>query len=198
MSGGHVVVYIAMDQVGWFAIAGPPGRLYWGACSSTSSANHPILSLRQIPYFAMDGPVGCVRVGLLPEGCTVVAVTPFFHVVAATFPFLRPPSALRRHFYRLLRRRSVWVVGTCCTRPWHQGTCVRSEQLATVPSWTVRLSSSPATLRSGEQDAEGRLGRDGCVAGARQTPGRTNTGGECTYFAASHTLFPSASADLQG
>ena len=43
-------------------------------------------------------------------------------------------------FNRLLRRRSAWVVGTCCTRPWRLGTCVRSERLATVPSWTVCLS----------------------------------------------------------
>ena len=53
---------------------------------------------------------------------------------------------LRRRSYQLLRHRSVWIVGTCCTRPWHQGACVRSEQLATVPSWTVCLSCSPATL----------------------------------------------------
>ena len=49
-------------------------------------------------------------------------------------------------FNRLLRRRSAWVVGTCCTRPWRLGTCVRSERLATVPSWTVCLSCSPTTL----------------------------------------------------
>ena len=35
------------------------------------------------------------------------------------------------------------VVGTCCTRPWCQGACVRSELLATVLSRTVFLSSSP-------------------------------------------------------
>ena len=36
-------------------------------------------------------------------------------------------QTLRRPCYRLLRHRSVKVVGTCCTRPWCQGACVRSE-----------------------------------------------------------------------
>ena len=36
------------------------------------------------------------------------------------------------------------------------------------------------------------------MAGDRRTPGRTNTGGEYAYLAASHTLLPSASADPQG
>ena len=45
-----------------------------------------------------------------------MAATALFHVVAATLPFLRPPSTLRRPFCRLLRHRSFQVVGTCCTR----------------------------------------------------------------------------------
>ena len=89
--------------------------------------------------------------------------------------------ALRRPFHRLLRHRSAWVVGTCCTRPWCQGACVRSEQLATVPSWTVCLSCSPATHRVWGAKKQ-RVGRDGCVAGDRRTPGRTSTGGELLYF----------------
>ena len=36
------------------------------------------------------------------------------------------------------------------------------------------------------------------MADDRRTPGRTNTGGEYTYLAASHTFLPSASADPQG
>ena len=72
---------------------------------------------------------------------------PFPHVghAGARLRYQRLPS-LRRPFYRLLRRRSVWVIGICCTRPLCQGACVRSEQLATVPSGAVSLSRSPTTL----------------------------------------------------
>ena len=61
----------------------------------------------------------------------------------AKSPETQIATTLRRPFYRLSRHRSVQIVGTCCTRPWCQGTCVRSEQLATVLSWTVCLSCSP-------------------------------------------------------
>ena len=59
-----------------------------------------------------------------------------------------PLTTLRRPFYRLLRHRSVRIVGTCCTRPWCQGACVRSEQLATVLSRTVleQLTDAPPCL----------------------------------------------------
>ena len=40
--------------------------------------------------------------------------------------------------------------------------------------------------------------RDGCVAGDRRTPGRTSTGDEFLYLAASHPLLYSASVDRQG
>ena len=130
-------------RCGWLAIAGPPGRLYWGGVleylfcqpSHFVPPTNPVLrdgwscglctswpASREVPC--------CGRHFLLPRRCGDVI-------------FLRPSSTLRRPFCRMLRHRSVQVVGTCCTRPWRQGTCVRSEQFATVPSWTVCLSSSP-------------------------------------------------------
>ena len=67
-------------------------------------------------------------------------------LLSATLFFFVPLRRCGVPFNRLLRRRSAWVVGTCCTRPWCLGAYVRSERLATVPSWTVCLSCSPTTL----------------------------------------------------
>ena len=65
-SAGHRVVCIAMDQM--VAIAGPPGRQYWGARMSTSAANHRFT----IP------PTGCVHLDALWCGLCTRWPVPYF------------------------------------------------------------------------------------------------------------------------
>ena len=140
-SAGHVIVNNVMDQL----MVGNRrfrGATILGASFSMSSANHHTCVL----------PTGSEgRDGL---GCPVVSPCLYSH--AGVRLRHQRLQTLRRPCYRLLRHRSVKVVGTCCTRPWCQGACVRSEQLATVPSRTLCLSSLPTTHCVWDQEAEGR------------------------------------------
>ena len=108
-------------------------------------------------------------------------------------------QTLRRPCYRLLRHRSVRVVGTCCTRPWCQGACVRSEQLATLFSQTVcpeQLTSDPPCVGIKKQWVV-KVAMDAWLATAGLRGGQVLEVSSRT-FTASHPLLPSGSAVPQG
>ena len=107
--------------------------------------------------------------------------------------------ASRRHLYRLLRHRSVCIVGTCCTRPWCQGACVRSERLATVPfldSVLELLADDPLWLGVKKQRVVD-VAMDAWLTAAGLRGGQVLEACSRTFFV-SHTLIPSASAGPQG
>ena len=186
-SAGHVVVNNVMGRL---MVA---DRRTPGASLSTSSANHHIC----VP------PIGPVR----RDGLGSLVVSPCFDLTVyemACFqrsePLRQPlpssTSSRRRYFLPSYRSShdvaaSLLPVVAAPVRPG----CRDLQSSSPLPDSVLeQLTDDPPCLGIKKQRVV-KVVRDGCVGGDRRTPGRTNTGGEYAYLAASHTLLPSASAD---
>ena len=226
------------------AIAGPPGRNYWGRRLSTSSACHHLC-------VSPTGPV--LRDGL---GSLVVSPCVMWTVYEmACFQrgeLLRqpPPSftSLRRRYLpssrrplsrtgllsffgsrrgatcdvnacltqgcsciinasrrcgvplnRLLRHRSVQVVGTCCTRPHRQGhLCqVRAARHCSLPDSVLELLADDPPCLGVKKQRVVKVVMDAWLTTAGLRGGQVLEASS-RIFLVSHTLLPSASAGPQG
>ena len=122
---------------------------------STSSAYHHLFVPPTGSFVSSDSLEDRARYGVLSKGWAVVAATTLFHVVEASLLSLVLSFLSRR--CGVPATPVLRVVGTCCTRPWFQCACVRSEQLATVPSGTMCLSSSQTIRREWGSRSRGSL-----------------------------------------